>query len=73
MKNDSSQNLYAWFDVSSKLKIFNHFYYLFIFELDNLDDERSWIRKYIEFDRTNRTLTFYSNEVCNFLILMMFG
>jgi hypothetical protein len=67
MKNDLSQNLYAWFDVSSKLKIFFFiFNFLFSFELDNLDDERSWIRKYIEFDRTKRTLTFYSNDVCNF-------
>jgi hypothetical protein len=47
---------------------FNFFYFLRIsFRLDNLDDERSWIRKYIEFDRTKRTLTFYSNDVCNFL------
>ncbi|CAF4097000.1 unnamed protein product [Rotaria socialis] len=29
---------------------------------NNLDDERSWIRKYIEFDRTKRTLTLYSND-----------
>ncbi|CAF3884835.1 unnamed protein product, partial [Rotaria sordida] len=45
MKNDSSEQFYAWFDVSN-----------------NLDDERSWIRKYVEFDRTKRTLTLYSND-----------
>ncbi|CAF1179254.1 unnamed protein product [Adineta ricciae] len=45
MKNDSSQHIYAWFDVSN-----------------NLDDERNWIRKYVEFDRSKRTLTFYSND-----------
>ncbi|CAF4266633.1 unnamed protein product [Rotaria sp. Silwood2] len=32
---------------------------------NNLDDERSWIRKYIEFDRTKRTLTLYSNDCIN--------
>ncbi|UJR34181.1 hypothetical protein I4U23_021587 [Adineta vaga] len=45
MKNDSSQQIYAWFDVSN-----------------NLDDERNWIRKYLEFDRIKHTLTFYSND-----------
>ncbi|CAF3987551.1 unnamed protein product, partial [Rotaria sp. Silwood1] len=29
---------------------------------NNLDDERSWIRKYVEFDRTKRILTLYSND-----------
>lgn len=33
------------------------------FFLDNLDDERNWVRKYVEFDRSKRTLTFYSNDV----------
>ncbi len=40
--------------------------FISLFKIDNLDDERSWIRKYIEFDRTKRTLTFYSNDVCIF-------
>jgi hypothetical protein len=72
MKNELSQNLYAWFDVSSKIKTPFFFvclkilFFCSLFKLDNLDDERSWIRKYIEFDRTKRTLTFYSNDVCNF-------
>jgi len=67
MKNDSSQKQYAWFDVSSKSTCFRFLlYFISLFKIDNLDDERSWIRKYIEFDRTKRTLTFYSNDVCNF-------
>jgi hypothetical protein len=75
MKNESSQNFYAWFDVSSKSKKKLFFFYriFFSFKLDNLDDERSWIRKYIELDRTKRTLTFYSNDVCYFFFLMIFG
>ena len=32
--------------------------------LDNLDDERTWRRKYLQFDRVQRTLTFYSTDVC---------
>ncbi len=40
---------------------------IYLFQLDNLDNERYWTRKYIEFDQTQRTLTFHSNEVCHFL------
>lgn len=70
MKNELSSNISAWFDVSSKfidLKISFSFNQSFVrlFILDNLDDERSWIRKYLELDRMKHTLTFYSNDVCN--------
>lgn len=68
MKNEVSSNISAWFDVSSNENFSNYSDHLCLFALsclDNLDDERSWIRKYLELDRTQRTLTFYSNDVCN--------
>lgn len=65
MKNELSSNISAWFDVTSKKKIPLRYLPRFVFYLDNLDDERSWIRKYLELDQTKRTLTFYSNDVCN--------
>ncbi|CAF3592828.1 unnamed protein product [Adineta steineri] len=40
----------------------SHKFYAWFDVSNNLDDERSWIRKYIEFDQTKRTLTFYSND-----------
>jgi hypothetical protein len=67
MKNNSSKKFYAWFDVSSTRKSFDMFNSIYLFYLDNLDSERCWTRKYIEFDQTQRTLTFHSNEVCHFL------
>ena len=42
-------------------------YFIYLLKIDNLDDERNWIHKYIEVNQTKRTLTFHSNEVCHLL------
>ena len=41
--------------------------------LDNLDDKRTWRRKYLQFDRGQRTLTFYPTDVCAEFFFVFFS
>ena len=63
-------NLSAWLEVSSnkqkkKTRYCSSINYQTAY-LDNLDNERSWIGKYVELDQRKRRLRLYSNEVCQF-------
>jgi hypothetical protein len=71
MKNDSCEQMFAWFDVSSKF-IGRSVFVLFNTSscIDKLNDERHWTRKYIEFDRRQRLLTFYADDVRLFCLLV---
>ena len=60
MKNE---NLYGWFDVSSKVHSLVSLLFVHFFQLDHLTDERTWTRQYLELNPITNTLTLHSNQV----------
>lgn len=62
------ENLSDWIDISSK-RDFSHqiFIYDYLFDLDHLNDEQNWTRKYVQLDVKEHRLRISSNEVCHSL------